>query len=497
MDAHTPPQASHDILDCLVVGAGFSGLNVAIALQRSGRRYLVLEQAHDLGGTWRDNQYPGAACDVPSHLYSLSQVPNPLWSRLYAPQAEIYQYMHYCVDTQGIRSALRFGVSVAEARWHSDKNCWAVASTDGKVFYATSLVIATGALSRPRMPGIEGLDQFKGPVIHSARWPKDYSLAGKRVGVIGTGASAIQIVPVIAGEVQSLTLFQRTPAWILPRGDRAITEATQQRYQYHPQQMRRHRWRLYWGHEWRAFAFTRAPGLLAQAEKQALKHMQRQVPDAALRQRLVPSYRIGCKRILLSDDFYPALSLPQVQLVDQAVVRASANGLVSADGREHALDVVIAATGFQVNDVQTPFEVYGRGSQSLNHVWKDSGPQAYLGTVVHGFPNMFLMTGPNTGLGHNSMLYVIEAQTAFVMSALLTLEKTRAVAAFDVKAEVQQHYNQRLQQRMQRTVWNTGGCKSWYLSADGKNRTLWPDFTFKLRRKLAQFDWRAFEAIET
>jgi cation diffusion facilitator CzcD-associated flavoprotein CzcO len=342
------------------------------------------------------------------------------------------------------------------------------------------------------MPKIEGLERFAGDVFHSARWRHDVDLSGRRVGVIGTGASGIQIVPAIAPDCGSMTLFQRTPAWIIPRQDRDVDAATRMDYRRRPWRQRLSRGLTYARLESRALAFTRAPGLLRYAERSVLKHLAARVQDPALRRRLTPDYTMGCKRILLSDDFYAALQRPNVTLVDQGVVRATAGGVVTADGREHPLDVLVAATGFQVADAGAPFEVIGRDGADLNRVWA-GGAQAYLGTTVAGFPNLFMMTGPNTGLGHNSMVYVIESQVRFVLAALEALER-RGASAFEVRPAVQAGFNLALQRRLAGSVWNTGGCRSWYLSADGSNRTLWPDFTFVLRRRLSRFDWQDFLA---
>ena len=487
--------SGHSALDLLVVGSGFSGLCLALHAQQKGLRWRLLEQAPALGGTWRDNHYPGAACDIPSNLYSFSFMPNPEWSRLYPPQAEIAAYMNRCADQGNIRHGMQFNARVVRAEWLEAQHMWAVHLEDGSLFHTRTLAVGTGGLSRPQMPAIEGLDQYQGTVFHSARWRHDVPLAGKRVGVIGTGASSIQIVPAIAPGCGHLSLFQRTAAWVIPRNDEAVSPETQALYRRSPWRQRLNRALTYIRLESRMFAFTRAQVLLRHSEKKVHRYIAHQVKDPTLRQRLTPSYRLGCKRILLSDDFYPALQRPNVSLVNHGVVRATPTGVVTADGSHHELDVLIAATGFQVADAGTPFDIVGSNGTDLNAVWA-KGPQAYLGTVVHGFPNLFLMTGPNTGLGHNSMVYIIESQTRFVMAAIQAL-RTQGVAAFDVKVDKQQRFNHSLQARLQGSVWNTGGCQSWYLGADGKNRALWPDFTFRFRKALSQFDWAAFQPLGT
>ncbi|MBE2261714.1 MAG: NAD(P)/FAD-dependent oxidoreductase [Burkholderiaceae bacterium] len=490
-----PPVSPPSTLDVLIVGAGFSGLCLALLLQRAGRNWRLVEQAEGVGGTWRANRYPGAACDIPSNLYSLSFMPNPDWTRLFPPQAEIEAYMNRCADEGGIRHGMHFGARVERAHWDAEQTRWHVVMADGTVLHARALMLGTGGLSRPQMPQIENLDQFAGPVFHTARWRADVPLQGKRVGVIGTGASAIQVVPAIAPQVGALTLFQRTPAWIIPRMDHAVSAATRERFRASPWRQRLARGLTYARLEWRALPFTRMPRLLELAQRDALRHMKSVVKDTELRRKLTPGYIMGCKRILLSDNFYPALLRPNVTLVDQAVVRATPTGVVTADGVTHELDVLVAATGFQVADAGAPFEIIGQRGRSLHDEWA-SGGQAHLGTVVAGFPNLFVMTGPNTGLGHNSMVYIIESQARFVMAALAALD-AQGAAAFDVKPQAQAAFNAEVQRRLARSVWNTGGCKSWYLSEDGRNHVLWPDFTFRFRQRLSRFDWRDFEPIGT
>lgn len=485
--------SKNKIFDILIVGSGFSGLGLAITMQKAGYDWHLLEQAETLGGTWRDNHYPGAACDIPSNLYSFSFMPNPDWTRLYPPQAEIAAYMQRCADQGGVRHGMQFNARVVSAKWLEDQGHWLVQLASGEELRARTLAAGTGGLSRPQMPKIENLDAFQGDLFHSARWRHDVDLRGKRVGVIGTGASAIQIVPAIAAQSGSLTLFQRTPAWIIPRNDEAVSEARRSSYRAQPWRQQLSRKLTYIKLESRMYAFTRAQWLLRRAQKQVESYLRHRVKDESLRKKLTPNYTIGCKRILLSDDFYPALQKPNVQLIPHGVTRATANGVICADGSVHQLDVLIAATGFQVADAGAPFDITGRDGVDLNQSWAQ-GPQAHLGTVVHGFPNLFIMTGPNTGLGHNSQVYMIESQINFVLAALRALDNKKA-RAFDVRAEVQNNYNQAVQGKLVGSVWNSGGCHSWYLAADGSNRTLWPDFTFLFRRRLRQFDWAEFHAL--
>ncbi|MCX7893948.1 MAG: NAD(P)/FAD-dependent oxidoreductase [Burkholderiales bacterium] len=480
-------------IDVAVVGAGFGGLGMAIHLARAGRSFVVLEQAASLGGTWRDNRYPGAACDVPSNLYCFSFEPNPDWTRVYPEQREIEAYMNRCADQYGVRPAIRFGARVVTARFDERAALWRVALEGGGEVVSRALVSATGGLSRPKLPDIEGLAHYAGALFHSARWDHGFGLEGRRVAVIGTGASAIQIVPAIAPRVARLVLFQRTPAWIVPRDDRPRTDAERARYRRHPWTQKLSRLATYLRFESRAIGFTRAPWLLALAEREVRRYIARKVRDPVLAAKLTPAYRLGCKRVLLSNDFYPAVQRENVALVTAPIVRATPEGLLTADGVEHRVDAIVAATGFHAAEAGSPFPVFGLGGHELNDSWKD-GAKAYLGTTVAGFPNLFLITGPNTGLGHNSMIYVIESQIAYVMRALGAM-RSRGVAAVDVRPEVEAAYNAEIQARLARTVWNTGGCASWYLTRDGRNTTLWPGFTFEFRRRLARFRWDDYRAL--
>ncbi len=483
--------ANGGMLDVLVIGAGFSGLCLAIKLKAAGHSYRVLEQAATLGGTWRDNTYPGAACDVPSNLYCFSFAPSPDWSRDYPPQAEIEAYMNRCADDFGVRGSFRFNEGVDSARFDEARGCWRVAARGGQVIHeARALVIATGGLSRPRLPEIPGLSSFGGPVFHTARWRHDVDLRGKRVGVIGTGASAIQVIPEIAPRVSSLAVFQRTPSWVLPKRDGPVPLARRARYRRFPWLQKAARTLLFWRHEARAIVFTRLPWLLPALRPILLWPMRRQVKDATLRTQLTPAYSLGCKRVLLSNDFYPTLGRDNVRLVTDAIAEITPRGVLTASGEDLAFDVLIACTGFHAAEAGAPFPVTGRGGRGLDAAWGDAAT-AYLGTTVHGFPNLFLMSGPNTGLGHNSVIGIIEAQAGYVLDALATLSH-RPGQAFDVRADVQRDYNTWLQARLAKTVWNTGGCASWYLTRAGINTTLWPGFSAGFAWRLRRFDAGAY-----
>ncbi len=476
--------------DALIVGAGFAGLCMAIKLQAAGLRYCVLEQAAALGGTWRDNHYPGAACDIPSVLYCFSFAPSADWTRIYPEQAEIEAYMNRVADQTGVRPNMRFGARVDQAVFDPVHGLWNVRINNEELLTSRVLIGATGGLSRPKMPDIPGLQKFHGALFHSARWDDQFDLKGKSVAVIGTGASAVQVIPRIVEQAGTLKLFQRTPAWVLPKDDRPLTETERKRRRRWPLLLALARLKIYVLLEMRALGFTRMPALLKASQSIALKFLYKQIPDKSLRDRLTPNYIMGCKRILLANDFYPALLRPQVQLITSPIVRATAKGLLTHDGVEHTVDAIIACTGFEAAEAGAPFPIYGVAGQELNAMWQQ-GAQAYLGTAVHGFPNLFLLVGPNTGLGHNSIIYMIESQVHYVMQAL----RHMGDAAWQVRAEVQASYNARLQMQLARTVWNTGGCKSWYRTAGGLNTTLWPDFTFVFRRATRRFKPGAYEQV--
>jgi cation diffusion facilitator CzcD-associated flavoprotein CzcO len=468
------------VIDVVIVGTGFAGVGMAIALRRAGRdSFVVLERANDVGGTWRDNRYPGCACDIPSMLYSFSFERKTDWTRAYPPQREIWDYLRTCVEKYGVTPHIRFNSEVAEARYDENARAWNVTLRNGETVVAGVLVLGMGGLSNPMVPDIPGLQTFTGDVFHSAAWDESFEPAGKRVAVIGTGASAIQIVPAIAPAAAHLTLFQRTPPWIIPRFDKPTTANERWRRRFVPGYAWFVRQSMYWLREFRAFGFVRNTRLLALAQRFALRHMHAQVPRADLRERLTPTYHMGCKRILLSDDYYPALCRDNVTLVTEPIREVRARAIVTHDGAEHEVDAIVLATGFLAQEFISPVQVYGRHGRSLEDTWAD-GPRSYLGISASGFPNLFFLVGPNTGLGHNSMVIMIEAQIAYVMSALRTM-RSRGISELDLKPEVESTFTQTIARRTEHTVW-ASGCKSWYLDERGRNTTLWPGFTFTYRR---------------
>ena len=467
----------------LIIGAGFGGLGMAIALARAGEHdVLLLEKAADVGGVWRENTYPGAACDVPSHLYSFSFEPNPHWSRTYSPQPEILAYLGHCADKYGVRDKIRFGCEVTSAAFDEATSLWRVAWRDAQgrahAGRARVLVSAVGLLSRPALPAVQGLDSFQGPVFHSAQWRHDVNLEGKRVAVIGTGASAIQFVPQVARQAARLSVFQRTPSYILPRRDRAYSDRERRRFARWPWLMAAHRALIYAAHDSRAVGFTRFGGLMKIVGGiPARRHLERQVPDATLRERMTPRYPIGCKRILISDDWLPTFSRPNVELVTDAIAAVTPTGVRTADCRQRDVDAIVLGTGFAASEFLAPMTIRGRGGVALNDAWRD-GAKAWLGITVPGFPNFFMLYGPNTNLGHNSIVFMLECQVAHVMRCLRRLRESGG-HAIEVGAPPFERYNARLQQRTRQTVF--AGCTSWYVDAQGRHTVNWPGFTTTYR----------------
>jgi cation diffusion facilitator CzcD-associated flavoprotein CzcO len=481
--------------DTIIIGSGFAGLGMAIKLKQSGDDdFLVLEQADSVGGTWQANTYPGCACDVPSHLYCFSFEPNPDWTRMFAPQPEIRQYLEHCTDKYDVRAHIRFNSPVSALRFDQDEGRWTV-EAGGESYTARVVVAGFGPLSRPAYPKIDGIESFRGHAFHSAQWDSSYDLTGKRVAVVGTGASAIQFVPQIAGRVKQLHLFQRTPPWVLPKPDRRISKLERRLFRRLPALQRAYRNWIYWKLEGRVLGFTVHPNILKAAEVIGRHHIKRSISDPELRRKLTPNYTIGCKRILMANDYYPALNRDNVEVVTGGVTRVSERGVVAADGTEYEVDAIIFGTGFEALDPLGEIEIVGRDGADLGQVWRERGLEAYLGTAVAGFPNLFILVGPNTGLGHSSMVYMIESQVHYVHEAIKAM-RAREAAYVDVTAQAQARYNDRIQDQLEGAVWSSG-CSSWYLDAAGKNRTLWPGFTFKFREATAEFQASDYELVPT
>jgi cation diffusion facilitator CzcD-associated flavoprotein CzcO len=475
------------LVDHLIVGAGFAGLAAAIKLQEAGERdFVVIEKDSDVGGTWHINTYPGAECDVPSQLYSYSFALNPDWSKVYSPQQEIWEYTKRVAEDAGVLDRFVFDTAVVDATWDETAQRWRVATTGGE-YAARTVVAGAGGLSEPRLPGIDGIDGFQGEIFHSARWNHDVDLAGKRVAVIGTGASAIQLVPELQKVVDHLDVYQRTPNWVIPRNERQFSPLEKAAFKKVPGLQRAARAGVYAGLEARVPAFNRFPVLMTAIETVAKRHIAKAIKDPELRAKVTPDYRAGCKRILISNKWYPALAADNVDLVTDGIAKITGDAVVTKDGIERPIDVLVVATGFYVTEPPIAQHVTGREGRTLADVWAEEGMSAYKGTTFNGFPNLFQIVGPNTALGHSSMIFIIESQVRYVVDAVRTMRR-EGLATVEPTAEAQQEWTDRIHERMKPTVWTTGGCASWYLDDRGRNTTLWPGQTFTFRRLLSRFD---------
>ncbi|MEU6391341.1 NAD(P)/FAD-dependent oxidoreductase [Streptomyces sp. NPDC046939] len=488
------PEQEHEHVRVAVIGSGFGGLGAAVRLRREGvTDFVVLERADAVGGTWRDNSYPGCACDVPSHLYSFSFAPNPDWPRTFSGQERIREYLEHVADTFRLRPHIRLNSEVTRARWDGERLRWVIDTASGTLT-ADVLVSATGPLSDPKVPDMPGLDTFPGKVFHSARWDHGYDLRGKRVAMIGTGASAIQIVPAVQKEVGHLTLFQRTPPWVMPRADRAITRAERWLHRQLPVTTQARRAVLWGIRELQVQAFTKRPDELGLVERLAKRNMYRAIKDPALRAKLTPTYRIGCKRILLSNTYYPALAQPNVDVVASGLSEVRGSTLVAADGTEAEVDAIVFGTGFHVTDMPIAERVIGADGISLAESWK-GGMAALRGATAAGFPNFMTIIGPNTGLGNSSMILMIEAQLNYLADYLRQLRVLGGRVALTPRETAVTGWNNRVQDRMRRTVWNTGGCTSWYLDENGVNTTVWPGTTTEFRQATRHVDVGEYEVL--
>ena len=469
-----------------IIGTGFAGIGMAIALKKQGRDdFVIIERAKDVGGTWRDNHYPGAACDVPSHLYSFSFEPNTEWSRVYPSQPELHAYLRDVTDRWTLRPYIRFEQELQEARFDEATQRWSIRCNNGLLLSARVLISGNGGLAEPKLPSIPGVESFAGHHFHSANWDDSYDLKGKRVAVIGTGASAIQFVPEIADKPDQLDVYQRSPNWILRRGDRPYKNWEKWILRNVPGARLALRAAIYCWNEMRVLGMVIHPSIMRLFERGALAHIRRQVADPALREKVTPNYPIGCKRILISNDWYPALQKPNVALLTDGIGEIRPHSIVDSKGVERPVDCLIFATGFHATENPIAGRIFGRNGQSLAEAWRD-GEEAYLGTTVHGFPNLFLIVGPNVTLGHSSMVYMIETQIQAI-SRLLNASEERGGAVLEVRDEVQARFNERLQERLAGSVW-ASGCNSWYQHRSGKITHLWPDFTFRFRSAHREFN---------
>ena len=473
-----------------IVGAGFGGLGMAIRLKQEGSDdFVLIERGDDVGGTWWANSYPGCQCDIPSNLYSFSFARNPDWDRAYPMRDQILEYLRDCARRFGILPHTRLGCDLLGASWVADAQRWELETTTGPLA-ARVLVAAPGLLSEPSTPSLPGIERFSGNAFHTANWDHSDDLTGRRVALIGAGATAVQVVPEIQPRVGRLHLFQRTPPWVIPHTDHPVAEGMRALYRRAPAMQRLSRAGIYALRETMAYGITRDRRWLKGQELNARLHLRRQVADPELRARLTPDYEIFCKRIILSSRWYPAIQAPNVDLVSTGVAEVREHSVVDGDGVEREIDTLVFATGFKPAELPIAERIRGRDGSSLAEVWEGS-PQAYLGTTVTGFPNLLFFYGPNLNLGHSSIVYMLESQFAYALDALHTM-RLRGAAEFEVRPEVQEAYNQELQERLAESVWNTGGCGSWYFDRNGRNSIQWPGFTFEYRRRTRRFDAESY-----
>ena len=480
-------------IDTVIVGAGFAGLGAGIRLKRRGdASFVILERAHDVGGTWRDNTYPGVACDIPSHLYSFSFLPNPDWSSFFASGSEIHDYLRDAVRSEGLEPHLRLGSEVLEMRWLADELRWRV-TTSSSEFVCRTLIVAAGRLSDARMPDVAGLGSFTGPVMHSSAWDDSVELGDRRIGVVGTGASAAQLIPRLARLSSSVVVFQRSAPYVVPRPDHDYSPEEQRDFA-DPIAHAAMRDDLFWGAETAFAERMRLPGFIDRLRDRALGHLESQVADPAVRAAATPDYEIGCKRVIISNDYYPALSSTSVTLEPSALRSVSGSVATSADGARFELDVLVFATGFE--STRPPFarRTFGADGVRLSEVWS-AGMRAHASTAVHGFPNMFVLDGPNASLGHNSAIVMIEAQIDYVLAAL-DHRDAEGIDALDASLEAQDAYTREIDAKAASTVWLTGGCESWYVDERSRRLTLlWPDFAYAFQRRLSRFDAENYDVV--
>ncbi len=475
------PEEIH--VDVLIVGGGFSGLCMAIKLLESGMNsFLLIEKSDDIGGTWYDNRYPGCACDIPSHLYSFSFEPSPDWSRMYPGQQEIHAYLKRCVERYALAPYIRLNTRFQDATWDEAESVWHATAGEGMRIRARVLVSGIGALHIPSFPKLKGIDSFSGPKFHSSNWDHNIDLAGKNVAVVGTGASAIQFVPQIAPRAGKLYLFQRTPPWIVPRMDFPIAEKWRKRFRRLPILMRAFRKFIFWRQEFRVLGFLGNRFVRGKATEIATHHLEKQIKDPKLRAALKPDYELGCKRVLVSDDYYPALTRSNVELVTNGIAEVREHSIVTQDGVERPVDVLIFGTGFRATEPLIGVRIVGRGGIEIHDAWRER-MSAYLGMTVSGYPNLFLLLGPNTGLGHNSVVLMIEAQVRYVMSCLKLMKRAKR-HVLEVRKETQKQFVEDIHRRLAGTVWQSGGCHSWYQDQrTGENVALWPGSVVSYERR--------------
>jgi cation diffusion facilitator CzcD-associated flavoprotein CzcO len=482
--------------DVVIIGTGFSGIGMAIKLQQAGiDSFKLIERSDEVGGTWRDNTYPGCECDVQSHLYSFSFEPKTDWSKKYSTWLEIRDYIVAVTDKHNLRKKIQFNTSLEGADFDESSGTWQVKLSDGTKPRARFVITAVGPLSNPAIPEINGKETFQGSIFHSAYWDHSADLKGKKIAVIGTGASSIQFVPHVAKDAATVELFQRSAPWVLPKPDRKIFGFEKALYKYVPGWRLAHRASLYWANEFSLIGFLDENSWIRSiAQWGATKHLHYHIKDDVLRKKLTPNFRFGCKRALLSNEYYPALARDNVDVIDTGIERITETGIIDKSGISHDVDVIIWGTGFKVDEPLMGINIRGIDGQDLNAVWKDSEFESYYGTTVAGFPNAFILTGPNTGIGHTSLVVMIEAQYNYIMDAIKKVQQ-QDIKYINVKKSVQTQFCQALQEKMVGTVWNSG-CNSWYLSDSGKNFSIWPDYSFNFIRQTKTLNLVDYDVVK-
>jgi cation diffusion facilitator CzcD-associated flavoprotein CzcO len=483
-------------LDVAVIGAGFAGIGAGIKLKQEGiESFKIFERSNDVGGTWRDNNYPGCACDIPSNLYSYSFEPNPEWSRAFSPHNEIHDYLKHCVSKYNITAYIQFSTEIQKIFFDVPNGHWVITDTNEKIYLAKTIISASGPLNQPLYPKIKGINSFKGESFHSLYWNHSYDLTGKKIAIIGTGASAIQFIPEVAKEAAKLTVFQRTAAWIEPKLDRENSEQTKKRFRRFPSYQKFWRELIYWFLEHRGRAQYAPNKIRTKRKADALKFIEESIPDLKLRKKLTPNYEIGCKRILLSSNYYPALNKKHVSLVTDAISEVTKKGIIDNTGKLHEVDAIIYGTGFYTTTYKHLYEVKGINSQSLFDKWNKEGGEAYYGMTVNGFPNFVLMVGPNTGLGHNSIVHMMESQLNYIMSYLKYLNKNPN-SYLNVKESIQKEFNKKIQEQLKTMIWSDGGCDSYYLKdSNGKNTSIWPGSTMSYRKQTKRINKTDYDIV--
>lgn len=483
----------NEAIEVAIIGAGFGGIASAVRLKQAGKsNFKIFEQQSELGGTWRDNTYPGCSCDVPAPVYEYSFYSNPKWSQLFAGHSEILSYLKNCVSHFDLLKHIQFNTEITEIRFLKEPGIWEIRDDKKQVYYARYVIAALGPLNIPNFPNIKGRETYAGISFHSNRWNHDFDLKDKSVAVIGTGASAIQFVPEIAKEVKELFIFQRTPPWIAARPNIKMPGFVKTLFSKLPKVQQLFRGIIYRIMEFRGQGLTGNKRLNRIMEKNSRRYIRRAIKDPTLRRAVTPNYKVGCKRMLFSSDFYPALNQENVQLVTDAIKEINQKGVLVDQQKDFEVDAIIYGTGFIAADYTKRFEAIGQNGESLKARWIEHGPTAYKGTVTHGFPNLFFIMGPNTGLGHNSVVHIMESQNNFIMDYIDKLSDLPGQAYFDVLPEIEEQYNKDLQEGLENMVWNSG-CNSWYISSKGKNTNIYPGLSDQFRAMTKEVDLEHLE----